>query len=205
MGAGTSLVIRNSRSPVHVHSGTPSTGVSQLQATIGDSRSLLRLGSTDVPGGSVAVGQRSPCGQTSSRSTSTQPGLSSQGSSRSENEIEERCNLPTPPLVNIIRSQSTRRLVGKCIKSLEKGFGISLRQEELLRSVQEVRRGPGEEILTREKPALGVFIILDGELEVMSPEGDVVLCRLEPGEFCGEMSTFFHIPCTASVRTRSVR
>ena len=179
MGSGTSLATRNSRSPVHVHSSTPSTGagVNQLQTTIGDSRSLLRLGSTDIPGGSVAVGQRSPCGQTSSRSASTQPGLSSQGSSRSENEIEERCNLPTPPLVNIIRSQSTRCLVGKCIKTLEKGFGLGLRQEELLRSVQEVRRGHGEEILTREEPASGVFIILDGELEVMAPEGDAVLCR----------------------------
>ena len=42
-------------------------------------------------------------------------------------------------------------------------------------------------------------------LEVMAPDGKIVLCRLEPEEFCGKISTFFHIPCTASVRTQSLR
>ena len=217
MGTGTSLAkdrIRSSQSPVHVHSGTPSTGASQIQVTTEDGRGLLRLGSADIPSGSAAAGQSLPYGQTSSRSTSTQPSLPSGGSSSSENEMEEEVrNLPTPPLVRTTRgacaerfdAQSTRRLVGKCVQSLEKGFGLSLRREELLRSAQEVRWGPGKVILARGEPSSGVFIILDGRLEVMAPREKIVLCRLEPEEFCGEISTFFHIPCTASVRTQSLR
>ena len=56
MGTGTSLAkdrIRSSQSPVHVHSGTPSTGASQIQVTTEDGRGLLRLGSADIPSGSV--------------------------------------------------------------------------------------------------------------------------------------------------------
>ena len=112
MGTGISLAkdrIRSSQSPVNVHSGTLSTGASQLQVTTEDGRGLLWLGSADIPSGSAAAGQSLPYGQTSSRSTSTQPSLPSRGSSSSENEMEEGRNLPTPPLVRTTRGACAER------------------------------------------------------------------------------------------------
>ena len=93
-----------------------------------------------------------------------------------------------------------RELVERCLKALETGFGISFEREQLLDRAQEICYGPGETLIETRQAAVGVYIVKEGALEVLSPGGEVALCHLAAGEFCGELSSFFRIPCTATVR-----
>lgn len=45
----------------------------------------------------------------------------------------------------------------------------------------------------------GIYIIIEGEAQVLSSHGDII-ANLLPGDFFGELSTLFFIPCTASVQ-----
>ena len=97
---------------------------------------------------------------------------------------------------------SGREMVERCLRALEAAFGISFEREQLLDSVQEAQRGPGETLMAAKQAAVGVYIVKEGGLEVVSPDQEVPLCSLAAGEFCGELSSFFRIPCSATVRTR---
>ena len=196
MGTATSVARERSN-----QSGVQSRGSSAGTATSQVLREPPHLAT--APGSvSTAVGAL-PRSQQSSRATSTQPSLLMRGSSSSEDEVE------TPPLVRNTRGYTLRarvsprsELVLKCVQSLEAGLGISFQREKLLRGVQEIHHGPGEVILKRGEPGVGVFIVQDGGLDVLSPKEDIVLCRLQEEEFCGELSSFCHTPCTATVRTQ---
>lgn len=103
------------------------------------------------------------------------------------------------------RGQTTRgETVTRVLRSLEEGFGVNFeRGEELLNHVRQVHCGPGKTLLASGQNAVGVYIVEEGALDVFSPQEDAVLCRLQPGDFCGELSSFFHIPCTATIRGQS--
>lgn len=101
------------------------------------------------------------------------------------------------------RGQSTRgEIITRCLRSLEEGFGVNFEREKLLNKIREVHCRPGKPLLVSGQNAVGVFIVEEGGVEVFSPQEDAVLWRLQPGEFCGELSSFFHIPCTATVRAQ---
>ena len=57
-------------------------------------------------------------------------------------------------------------------------------------------------LLSAKQTAVGVYVVEEGGLEVLSPNEDVVLGVLGVGDFCGELSSFFHTPCTATVRAQ---
>ena len=99
--------------------------------------------------------------------------------------------------------QATRgEIITRCLRSLEGGFGVNFEREELLNNTREVHCRPGKILLVSGQSAVGVFIVEEGGLEVFSPQEDAVLWRLQPGDFCGELSSFFHIPCTATIRAQ---
>ena len=101
------------------------------------------------------------------------------------------------------RGQATRgEIITRCLRSLEEGFGMTFEREELLNNIREVHCRPGKTLLVSGQSAVGVFIVEEGGLEVFSPQEDTVLWRLQPGDFCGELSSFFHIPCTATIRAQ---
>ena len=112
------------------------------------------------------------------------------GTSSSESNLSDEESEPT------VRAE----LVTKCINILENGFGLAFEREQLLNSVQDVHCGPNETLISVQQKAVGVYVVEEGGLEVLSPKEDVVLCRLAVGDFCGELSSFFHFPCTATVR-----
>ena len=157
MGTGTS-VARGRSSQSGVHSRGSSAGAATSQVL----REPPRLGT--APGSVATAVGAPPHSQQSSRATSTQPSLLSRGSSSSEDAVE------TPPLVRNTRDYTLRArvsprselLVLKCVETLETGLGISFQREQLLRGVQEVHCGPGEVILKRGEPGVGVFIVQDG-------------------------------------------
>ena len=97
---------------------------------------------------------------------------------------------------------SRRELLEQCLRCLEGGFGVTFEREQLLDRVQEVHCRPGETLLAARQAAVGIYVVKEGELEVLSPSKDFPLCSLGVGDFCGELSSFFRIPCTATVRAR---
>lgn len=49
--------------------------------------------------------------------------------------------------------------------------------------------------------ATGIFIIINGKVNVVSENGSDVLATLHEGEYFGEISVLFRCPCTARVQT----
>ena len=125
---------------------------------------------------------------------STVDSLSESGTSINDSVSEESAAV----------DMTRRELVEKCLRSLEGGFGVAFeRGKQLLDRVQEIECSPGKTLISARQTAVGVFIVKEGELEVLSPGADAVtLCCLGVGDFCGELSSFFRIPCTATVRVK---
>ena len=119
-------------------------------------------------------------------------------------EPEDTARLSRSSLGSGARETAARRgLVARCLNTLESGFGVNFERAQLLASVQEISCEPRQILLAAQQSAIGVYIVEEGGLEVLSPGEDaVVLCRLQPGDFCGELSSFFNIPCTATVRVQ---
>ncbi len=94
--------------------------------------------------------------------------------------------------------------VQQCLSHLATFLDVSFNVALILPHVKPVTYQQNERVLTREEEeeedeAMGIFVVDKGELEVLSPSGDTVLNRLLPGQCCGERSTLFATPCTASV------
>ena len=119
----------------------------------------------------------------------------SESSASSSDSDSERAAAP-------VGVEARWELVEQCLKSMEAGFGVTFERRQLLDRVQEVRCRAGETLMEARQAAVGVYVVREGELEVLSPSKDVALCCLGVGDFCGELSSFFRIPCTAAVRAK---
>jgi signal transduction histidine kinase len=80
-----------------------------------------------------------------------------------------------------------------------------LREEDLERLCRGARRvsvEPGQVVMEQGTPGDGLYIVVDGELEVIraAEDGVVPLATRGPGEFVGEMSLLERAPRTATVR-----
>ena len=114
-----------------------------------------------------------------------------------EGTIGDSSSSPEPsttsdPSVNEIQLSKVRH----CLAILEENLHVSF---SLLSGVQVITYRQGGEVLRQGGKARGIYVIDEGALTVLSPTGDVVINRLLPGEFCGELSTFFGVLCTATV------
>jgi NADH dehydrogenase len=70
------------------------------------------------------------------------------------------------------------------------------------KGVSQIHYEPGEEVFHQGDIGDALYIIIDGQVEVVAHEsaGDRVLCQLGSGEFFGELALLQHRPRTASVR-----
>lgn len=96
-------------------------------------------------------------------------------------------------------SELQQRRVRHCLATLEGFLQISFHVDSILSDTQVVSFEQNEEVIRRGTEAKGIYVVEEGHLEVLSPNGDTVLNRLLPGEFCGELSTLFEVFCTATV------
>ena len=96
-------------------------------------------------------------------------------------------------------SETELRNVRHCLATLEGNFQISFCVDNILSGVEVITYRQDEEVLRRGGNTTGIYVVDEGALKVLSPAGDVVINRLLPGEFCGELSTIFGVLCTATV------
>ncbi|XP_076076551.1 uncharacterized protein LOC143047407 [Mytilus galloprovincialis] len=85
---------------------------------------------------------------------------------------------------------------------LEDGKGIIDKAVERVAShviVQDY--DPKIDIIMKGDEAKGIFVIIDGSVNVLSENGTDVLATLHEGDFFGEISVLFDCPCTARVQT----
>ena len=107
-----------------------------------------------------------------------------------------RSTLAVEPL-----SEAQQKKVRSCLDTLGSSLSVTFKVDEILASVVVTTYRRGQTVLSRGAQAQGIYVVDEEVLEVLSPEGDVVLNRLLPGDFCGELSTLFEVPCSAAVRS----
>ena len=98
-------------------------------------------------------------------------------------------------------SDEQQKKVRYCLATLESSLAVTFQVDEILASVVVTTHRKGQRILSQGAEARGIYVVDEGALEVLSPNGDVVLNRLPPGGFCGELSTLFGVRCSASVQS----
>ncbi|XP_038059020.1 uncharacterized protein LOC119730280 isoform X2 [Patiria miniata] len=89
-----------------------------------------------------------------------------------------------------------------CLTSLPYPQGV-VDKQAVSRAAEKAERVDVSEpqvILTKGENAKGIYIIIAGEAQVVSASGTVI-AELSSGDLFGELSTLFHIPCTATVKT----
>ena len=92
--------------------------------------------------------------------------------------------------------------VRRCLSTLESSLDVTFQVDEILASVVVTTHREGQRILSQGAEARGIYVVAEGTLDVLSPDGDVVLNRLLPGDFCGELSTLFDVRCSACVQSQ---
>ncbi len=98
-------------------------------------------------------------------------------------------------------SVAQKERVQHCLSLLQSSLDVSFDADAILPHVRLMVCQQNERVLPHgeEGVAVGILVVDEGALEVLSPSGDVVLNRLLPGEFCGELSALFGIQCSAAV------
>lgn len=93
--------------------------------------------------------------------------------------------------------------VRRCLMRLPLQDGRQMKEEAIERVAKHIvveTYDPGKDIVMKGRPTKGIFMIVEGSAKVMSEKGDEVLANLSEGDFFGEVSLLFDIPCTARVQ-----
>ncbi|XP_078699574.1 cGMP-dependent protein kinase 1-like [Branchiostoma floridae x Branchiostoma belcheri] len=104
-------------------------------------------------------------------------------------------------------TEQVYQLISRCLYSLPlpQGAGSQAVNDALVERVTKYFTKvefEDAEILKRGEPAKGIFVVIEGLVEVVSDEDNkIVLSSVTDGEFFGEVSTLFNMPTSATVRT----
>ncbi|XP_064595599.1 uncharacterized protein LOC135462151 [Liolophura sinensis] len=72
--------------------------------------------------------------------------------------------------------------------------------EELVTTLRKMKVKASRDIFLKRSDGLGIYIIKKGLVEVVSEHDEVTIATLSQGQFFGEVSALYNVPCTASVR-----
>lgn len=123
-------------------------------------------------------------------------------SSPAANSVIQRTSSPARPVSNESKLRITELQQGsvkRVLTELEEHFLLSFDHERVLREARPLELPPNAEVLKQGAQALGLCVVDAGVLHVSDGEGSVVLAHLLKWDMCGELSTLFDIPCSASV------
>ncbi|XP_078618314.1 uncharacterized protein LOC144885949 [Branchiostoma floridae x Branchiostoma japonicum] len=104
-------------------------------------------------------------------------------------------------------TEQVYQLISRCLYSLPlpQGSGSQAVNDALVERVTKYFTKvefEDAEILKRGEPAKGIFVVIEGLVEVVSDEDShIVLASVSEGDFFGEVSTLFNVPSSATVRT----
>ncbi|XP_061177380.1 uncharacterized protein LOC133186123 [Saccostrea echinata] len=94
--------------------------------------------------------------------------------------------------------------VRRCLLRIPLEEGQEIKEEAIERLTKHVvmeTYDPGKDVILKGDSTKGIFVIIEGSLSVRSEDGGEVFSNLSEGDFFGEISLIFDIPCTARVQT----
>lgn len=97
--------------------------------------------------------------------------------------------------------------VRRCLMRLPLQDGQKMKEEAIERVAKHIvikTYDSGKDIVMKGRPTKGIFMIVEGSARVMSEKGDEILANLSEGDFFGEISLLFDIPCTARVQADAI-
>ena len=110
-------------------------------------------------------------------------------------------------MVGVARPTTTlaREVVLRALRSSSELAGMQERVDELLPYVEQVRLAPGEVVFAEGDPAVALFVVVEGALQVVATGTDgreLVLSRLEAGSVLGEPAALAAAPGPRRVSSR---
>src|SRR5436190_7694944 len=111
-------------------------------------------------------------------------------------------------MVGVARPTTTlaREVVLRALRSSSELAGMQERVDELLPYVEQVRLAPGEVVFAEGDPAVALFVVVEGALQVVATGTDgreLVLSRLEAGSVLGESAALAAAPGRQLVTARA--
>ena len=100
---------------------------------------------------------------------------------------------------NYFRKNSKNDPVLKALESVPIFDGLSHKElSEVARLTHERAYKKDEHIFKKHAPAEGMYVILDGAVEIKDPESGTIFASLETGDFFGELALLDEEPRSAS-------
>ena len=100
---------------------------------------------------------------------------------------------------NYFRKNSKNDPVLKALESVPIFDGLSHKElSEVARLTHERTYKKDEHIFKKHAPAEGMYVILDGAVEIKDPESGTIFASLETGDFFGELALLDEEPRSAS-------
>lgn len=105
------------------------------------------------------------------------------------------------PLANPSLTPDAINTLTNCLKELPIVFDQQVR-DEVVRRVELVQIEDGARtLLEKDHDPPGIYVLLSGNVDVVSEGQKFVLRRIKEGDCFGEVSVLFNIKCTADVKT----
>lgn len=118
-----------------------------------------------------------------------------------------RVTAQIPAIKEVLDRFTRERLIKNLLQSSPLFTPFSRQQQsDLLRRFEGHDVEAGSDVIREGEPGVGLFVVLSGELEVVTSRAGaapVILARLGPGDIFGEMSLVTQQPASATVRART--
>jgi CRP-like cAMP-binding protein len=122
-------------------------------------------------------------------------------------ELVAQMTVEHPSVGDVMRRFHKNRLITNLLKTSVIFAPFSTeKKKSLIERFKSRQVEAGTDLLTRERPGDGLYVLLSGHCEVLAPDDngkDVVVAELKPGDAFGEMSVLWNTDTNATVRTTS--
>lgn len=116
-------------------------------------------------------------------------------------QISRPSSAGSEPLANPSLTPDAINTLTNCLKELPIVFDQQVR-DEVVRRVELVQIEDGARtLLEKDHDPPGIYVLLSGNVDVVSEGQKFVLRRIKEGDCFGEVSVLFNIKCTADVKT----
>lgn len=121
---------------------------------------------------------------------------------KQEQHPQLRSTFPSPSFQQAKElSSEQQKRVRECFWLIESVLAIHFKLDSIVDQVQTVEGNGGVIELCEDGQVKGIYIVDEGELEIVTNDGSVVVNSLKPGDFCGELAALFKVQ--QDIKTKS--